>query len=409
MLSRKDNELLCRVGPGTPMGAMLREYWWPVLRSERLEAEGAPMRVRLLGEDYVAFRATDGRVGVLDEHCPHRRVSLMLARNEDCALRCILHGWKIDVSGKVIETPNEKEKGARLDRLKVRSLQVREAAGMVWVWPGEGTPSVFPQYAFNNAVDVKVMIGHFRCNWFQVMETLWDPAHVQILHGQGETFHDQFEGLQDIGLSKPTDVLYTAGFEARDEPFGFSYRFTEGVGCGAGIVAWIPTVMPCWVFITPFAMNPFGDRAVLGHVPVDDENMLFFQITYNMTRPIGEMGQRNWMGQKNLDNIVPANYTRENNWNQNRAAMREGSFTGIGTGMYTTGITLQDYATMESMGAITDRTSEQIGPADQAIVKGRRVFLDAVRAHMAGQRALAVDQDFSRVGREGGAEYEDAA
>jgi hypothetical protein len=137
--------------------------------------------------------------------------------------------------------------------------------------------------------------------------------------------------------------------------------------------------------------------------------MLFFQISYNMTKPIGEMGQRNWMGQKNLDNIVPDNYTRENNWNQNRAAMREGSFTGIGTGMYTTGITLQDYATMESMGAITDRTSEQIGPADQAIVKGRRVFLEAVRAHMAGQPALGVDQDLSGVGREGGAEYIDAA
>src|SRR5690606_23196953 len=137
-LTAKNNDLLSRVGPGTPMGAMLREYWWPVLRSERLEADGEPVRVRLMGEDYVAFRASDGRVGVMDERCPHRGVSLVLARNEDCALRCLLHGWKIDVTGKVVETPNEREQGDRLNHLKVRSLPTRESGGMVWVWPGEG-------------------------------------------------------------------------------------------------------------------------------------------------------------------------------------------------------------------------------------------------------------------------------
>src|SRR3546814_125220 len=198
MLSAANNELLTSVGPGTPMGKMLREYWWPVLRSDRLEPDGAPVRVRLMSEDYVAFRATDGRVGVFDERCPHRGVSLMLARNEDCGLRCILHGWKIDVSGKVTETPNEKDqRPARLDALKVRKLAVHEAVSMIWVWAGEGEAPAFPNYAFTDAADVGVMLGSFSCNWFQMMETLWDPTHVQILHGQGETFRAPFAGLEN--------------------------------------------------------------------------------------------------------------------------------------------------------------------------------------------------------------------
>src|ERR1700722_13529610 len=108
MLSREDKDLLTRVEGDAPMGRMLRDsYWMPFLRSQRLERDGAPVRVRLLGHNYVAYRASDGRVGFLDEHCPHRGASLLLARNEDCALRCIFHGWKIDVSGTVVETPNE--------------------------------------------------------------------------------------------------------------------------------------------------------------------------------------------------------------------------------------------------------------------------------------------------------------
>src|SRR5690606_30733716 len=172
-----------------------------------------------------------------------------------------------------------KEQGERLNRLKVRHLPTQEAGGMIWVWPGEGQPPAFPRYAFNDAHEVIVMMGQFNCNWFQVMETLWDPTHVQILHGQGETFRDHFEGMDDIGLTKKTDVLYTAGFESRDEPFGFCYRFNEGVRCAAGISAWIPTAMPSWVFITPFAENPYGDRVALAHVPVDDENMIIIQVT----------------------------------------------------------------------------------------------------------------------------------
>lgn len=403
MLGAADNNLLTRTGPGAPMGAMLREYWWPVLRSDRLERDGEPVRVRLMGEDYVAFRATDGRVGVFDERCPHRGVSLMLARNEDCALRCILHGWKIGVEGKVLETPNEKEGGERLARLKVRSLAVREAAGMVWVWAGAGEPPAFPNYAFNSAVSAHPMMGIYRCNWFQLMETLWDAAHVYILHAQGRTFAQQFSGLTDVGMSQPIEEVFAAGFESRDTPLGFHFRFTEGFR--GKTPHWSATVMPSWVFVTAFADNPNGDRVALGHVPIDDENMMLVQITYNMERELGELGRRSRMGVDDFHNFVPHGQTRENNWNQDRAAMKEDSFTGIGMGMYVAGILLQDQAALESMGPIADRSIEQVGPADHGIIKGRRFYLDAVRSHIAGKSALGIGEDFSAVGREGGSEY----
>ena len=110
MLSREENEIVTRVGPGTPMGKTMRMYWIPALLSQEIaEPDSPPIRVRLLGEDLVAFRDTEGRIGLLDEFCPHRRVSLYFGRNEECGLRCIYHGWKFDVDGSCTDMMNEPE------------------------------------------------------------------------------------------------------------------------------------------------------------------------------------------------------------------------------------------------------------------------------------------------------------
>ena len=149
MLSKEKNELLTRVEHGASMGQFLRQYWVPAVRAARLERDDAPTRVRLFGENFVAFRATDGRVGFFDEGCPHRLASLTLARNEDCALTCIFHGWKIDVSGKVVDVPTEPAERAFFgDKVKVNHYPVREAGGLIWVWLGLGEPSPFPAFAF---------------------------------------------------------------------------------------------------------------------------------------------------------------------------------------------------------------------------------------------------------------------
>src|SRR5215203_5037584 len=153
MLSREENELLTRVGPGTAMGHLMRCYWIPALLSEEISsADGPPVRVRLLGESLVAFRDSDGRVGLLGERCPHRGTSLYYGRNEECGLRCIYHGWKIDVQGNVVDTPAEPADSTFKDRLKHRAYPCREAAGMIFAYlgPPDQQP-LFPRYEWTES------------------------------------------------------------------------------------------------------------------------------------------------------------------------------------------------------------------------------------------------------------------
>src|SRR3954471_9947777 len=148
-MKREDNDRLTQVGPGTPMGRMLRQYWTPAIRSKALEADGEPLTVRLFGQDFVAFRTTDGSVGFMDEACPHRGVSLALARNEENGLRCIFHGWKIGLEGKVLEVPSEPVGSNLASKVRVRKIHVRDAGGVVWVWLGDGEqPPQFPNFEF---------------------------------------------------------------------------------------------------------------------------------------------------------------------------------------------------------------------------------------------------------------------
>src|SRR5688572_16237784 len=141
MLSAEKNEYLTRVGPGTPMGSLLRSYWVPLLYSHELpDRDGAPMRIRLLGESLVAFRDSSGRVGLLDHHCPHRLASLFYGRNEGGGLRCIYHGWQFDVDGRCIDLPNEPGDCPLLGKVKARAYPCREENGIVWTWMGSGSP-----------------------------------------------------------------------------------------------------------------------------------------------------------------------------------------------------------------------------------------------------------------------------
>src|SRR5215212_2211670 len=151
MLSKENNELLTRIGPGTPMGNLLRQYWIPALRAARLEADGTPVQVRLFGQNFVAFRDTNGKVGFLDEGCPHRGVSLALGRNEECGLRCIFHGWKINTDGQVVDIPSEPAGSNLASKIRVNHYPVREAGGLVWVWLGRGEqPPQFPAFEFTS-------------------------------------------------------------------------------------------------------------------------------------------------------------------------------------------------------------------------------------------------------------------
>src|SRR3954453_4547773 len=137
MLSTEDNELLTRVGPGTPMGELLRRYWTPALLvSEAPTPDGDPVRVRLLGENLVAFRDTNGRIGLVGENCPHRGASLCFGRNEECGLRCPYHGWKFDVNGQCVDLPSEKEESGMRQRIKLKSYPAIERGEVIWIYMG---------------------------------------------------------------------------------------------------------------------------------------------------------------------------------------------------------------------------------------------------------------------------------
>jgi nitrite reductase/ring-hydroxylating ferredoxin subunit len=148
-ITAAENELLTRTGPGTRMGGLLRRYWLPAMLSERLpEPDCAPGAVLLFGERLVVFRDTEGRVGLLDEFCPHRRVSLVYGRNEECGLRCVFHGWKFDVHGRVLETPAEVSPDFGKN-IRHTAYPTCEAGGIVWTYMGpDSAPPPFPDFFF---------------------------------------------------------------------------------------------------------------------------------------------------------------------------------------------------------------------------------------------------------------------
>ena len=395
MLTREDNELLTRVGPGSPMGEMLREYWMPAVRSEALEADGAPVRVRLLGEDFVAFRATDGRVGLFDEGCPHRCTSLALARNEDNALTCIFHGWKIDVTGKVVDVPSEPPERRQefAAKVRVRHYPVREAGGIVWTYLGKReTPPKFFNFEFNNLPDNQVVARRavMHCNWFQGLEAVLDSAHLGILHSGFLQQQNRPQGLlNDLALANsntgPT-------FEFSPRPYGFREGALRPMGDGTIYARIREVVLPYYSFIPA---SPGRPCTMICAIPIDDEWNAQWYISYDPDKPLSDNFVRfASLGSGNPNNFCSDMGGWENMWHQDRKAMKEGHWTGI-----TRCVPYEDFVVEEAMGPIVDRTREYLGSSDTIIIRTRRMLLDAVRKFQAGKPAFGQDQeiDYSRI------------
>ena len=136
MTTAVENELLTRVGPGTPMGELMREYWIPAAMSHELKADGDPMRLMLLGEKLVAFRDSEGRTGIFDHRCPHRRASFFFGRNEAGGIRCVYHGWKFSSSGECVDLPSEPADIPMKGRIRIRAYPTVERGGVVWTYMG---------------------------------------------------------------------------------------------------------------------------------------------------------------------------------------------------------------------------------------------------------------------------------
>ena len=388
MLSAEENDLLCRVEGDAPMGRLMRRHWIPACLSEEVaERDGTPVRVRLLGEDLVAFRDTEGRIGVLDEHCPHRRASLALGRNEECGLRCLYHGWKIDVEGNVVDRPSESHEAVLAKKLTHKAYPCRGAGGFVWVWmgpPDEMREFEPPAWAPSSKVRTSVVKMHVGCNWAQVLEGAIDSAHSSSLHST-DMVPAQVEGAgaTDTEWLRPsTDKAPRLQVQRTD--FGFRYVAIRRPIRDARTHDYLRITL----FVAPFTvLIPPNDRYNLSilNIPLDDTNTMFYFIAWSEGEGIDQEAWREFCGAQvgvDLDASFRRTRTRENNYLQDRQAMKLGSHTGI------QGIPNQDIAMWETMGPIADRSRERLGASDVAIVQFRRIMVDAARKVRDGGPAI---------------------
>ncbi|KXS38052.1 MAG: dioxygenase [Halomonadaceae bacterium T82-2] len=394
MLTHEENELLCRVEGDAPMGQIMRGHWLPACLSEEVaEPDGDPVRVRLLGEDLVAFRDTDGRVGVMDEMCPHRRASLALGRNEECGLRCLYHGWKMDVDGNVLEMSSEPSASKMTEKVKHKAYPTHEEAGFVWVYmgPAEEKPE-FTAPVFQPTPETKVSISKVivDCNWAQILEGAIDSAHSSSLHST-----DMVPAR--IGGAEANDKLWlrpstdkAPRLQVQKTRFGFRYAAIRRPITDAKTHDYIRTTL----FIAPYTVqippNNLYDIAIL-HVPIDDTHTAFHFIAWGdeATTPDTE-SWRKFLGTQigiDLDERFRKFRTRENNYWQDRRIMQLGtSFTGI------RGIPNQDIAMWETMGPIADRTHDRLGASDLAIVEFRRQMVQAARTMQQGGPVIGTEE-----------------
>ncbi len=394
-MQREQEALLTGVGPGRPMARLFREYWLPAVRSAALIADGAPRRVRMFGENYVAFRATDGRVGFLDEACPHRGASLALARNTANSLQCIYHAWRFDVEGRLLEAPCEAahpRRQAFVDSMRARHYPVREGGGMVWVYLGERkAPPAFPLFEFNSLPEghVHVRRAILNYNWLQGLEAHLDAAHLAVLHSSNmKAFAGRLDSSSSLALENVAPQM-----EMEDTPYGMREAAIRSLPDGSRYARMRHLILPCFTMVPSAPDSPRSGRAI---VPIDDEHTAEWYFLYRGDRPISESEiHAQWHGSAPDDDNFAANLgSVDDLWHQDREAMARGHWTGL-----TRCIPFEDFIVSTSMGVRMDRTREHLGPSDMVLVHARKALLDALEAFQRGEPApwQSAQIDFSAI------------
>ena len=373
MLSREDNERLTRVGAGTPMGELMRRYWIPAAFSDAIaKPDSPPQRVRLMGENLVLFRDTGGRIGLLEERCPHRTASLFYGRNEQGGLRCVYHGLKFDVEGNCVDAPCVPQVGdVQLrnikNQLKTRSYPCIERGEMVWTYmgPPELKPE-FPDLEWTKLPKAqRYATRHVQeCNYLQGIEGGFDATHLTFLHG---------------GDTEPSRRIVPTHYEVLPTDFGFVVG--TGREPGNGTIMWNVNVM-----LMPFH-KIISSVPHAAHVwaPIDDENTMLYSIDFHPDRALTEddltrSKEGRGIHTENVAGTDHAIRNRANDYLIDRDLQASGaSYTGM------KGLGTQDCAIQESMGPIADRSAEHLLACDAAIVKIRRLMLQTLKDLEAGK------------------------
>ena len=389
MLTQEMNEFLTRTGSRTPMGELFRRYWIPALLDwELTERDGPPVRVKLLGEKLIAFRDSEGRIGIIDEFCAHRGVSLWFGRNEECGLRCSYHGWKYDVNGQCVDLPSEPGERVR-SRIRLKSYPCVERGGVIWTYmgPPEEKPPLPSFEWLHLPASHRVITKRWQeSNYLQALEGGIDSSHVSFLHRgdlASDPFHRNTAGAKFAKSTKTT-------FDILDAPGGLiigARRDADAGNCYWRITQWI---MPWYTLIPPYAGNALNGHA---WVPMDDENCMARSMTFHPTQPIPEehvalIKDGNGVHAELIPGTFRPVANRTNDYLMDRAKQKSGHhYNGV------KGLAMQDASIQESIGPIADRTKEHLMATDRAIVAARQRLIKAGEEVQKGGKAPALSPE----------------
>lgn len=383
MLTHDKNALLTQTGPATPMGRLMRSFWTPAMTAAEVPAaDEPPVRLLLLGERLVVFRDSDGRVGVLEENCPHRGASLFFGRNEEGGIRCVYHGWKFDVDGNCLHLPTEPPTSRMCNNIKAKAYPARIAGGLLWVYMGEARPApALPGFGFIGLPDDHVYASRWQqdCNYAQAMEGELDSAHVGFLHRMVSTTDADHQALtgryfkDDTAPSwkiLPTEAGFVACNGRRVDKDKRYWRLNQ-------------FLLPFYTMIPP---RPSEAQLVRMWIPMTDERCWVICMTWRNEGPLGAEELAAWRdGENSHRRVVPGTTLPterlDNDYLIDRQLQKTVSFTGIH------GIRAQDAMVTESAGPIADRTREHLGSSDLAVVAMRRTLMEAAAVCAASGQA----------------------
>jgi nitrite reductase/ring-hydroxylating ferredoxin subunit len=388
MISEDQNELMTRVGPGTPAGKLLRNYWQPVALVEELAGSRPLLSRKILGQDFILFKDEKGKYGLLDRHCPHRGADLAYGRLEDGGVRCAFHGWLFDVAGQCLQTPAEPEGSRLCEHIRQRSYPVAERSGILFAWLGAGEPSAFAHFDCFEAPDAYTFAfkGYWDCNWLQALEVGIDPAHASFLHRYFEDedtaagYGKQFRGKpldSDLPISKVLREHDRPQISVTRTDYGMRLitlrKIDDRTTHGRSTHILFPQT-----FVIP--MN--AEMTITQwHVPVDDHGCYWYSIFTSFTAPVDKKTMREQRLKTYPAPDYKPIYNRANGWGFDAEQQTRSTYTGMGFD-----INIHDQFACESPGPIADRTRENLGSSDKGIVLYRRLLVDAIQKTARGEK-----------------------
>ena len=393
MLTQEENELLVRTGPGTPMGELFRRFWLPAMLSEEIpDPDCPPARIRILSEDLIGFRDTEGKIGIIDAYCAHRFSPLFFGMNEECGIRCLYHGWKYDVNGQCVDVPFVPEGETFKEKVQLKSYPALERGGFIWVYmgPKEHQPE-FPPFDFaaipeSHRENWKIIC---ECNWMQSLEGQHDPSHLYFTHG----FRDLTEGGPGVQMGLNSgNALTTVRLPAaiQDTEYGVSWAIVWSSDDNEQVVNIGHHLLPVFD-ASPSYDNPGRGKIPLGYqrmrVPVDDVTCMVMRVRWNPEAPLAEEFREAhdaWLVPEKIPGTYRPVANKANDYLVDREMQRTYNYSGINN------FPQQDICQIEDQGGpIMDRTREKLTSQDETNIHIRHQLIRAARDLMEGKEPAA--------------------